>query len=299
MFGDIVDTLVAVLRESDIVASEKMAVCVISKDETQTVNTTLPAIAIGFEDSMGADVFIGGAVKDRLRIKICVMTNLTNYSWSGDKGLQAKILSYGHRVRNVIETAKGDGKFDELQKKYNLWPLYKGFKSYQRIAMAKDFQMEVSVAEVVYETTVFDIGLYADQHPTAQVEKGVIQGYSGTEQDQTTKLPIEITPDPPPPVPSNTRNYTCIVEVRDTDNTTSKRVEEVRIDYTSADGEAHTVSALKTNPVSLELMRIDYNSQNVVCTITTTGGSIEKKLYIPAGKVDDSNEFFIVTWKSV
>lgn len=294
MFGDIVDTLVAVLRESDIVASEKMAVCVISKDETQTVNTTLPAIAIGFEDSMGADVFIGGAVKDRLRIKICVMTNLTNYSWSGDKGLQAKILSYGHRVRNAIETAKGAGKFEELQKKYNLWPLYKGFKSYQRIAMAKDFQMEVSVAEVVYETTVLDLGLYTGEHPTAQVEKGVIQGYSGTEQDQTTKIPIEI---PPPPVPSDTRNYTCIIEVRDTDNTVSQRVEEVRVDYTSADGEARTVSELNTNPVSLELMHIDYKSQYVVCTITTTGGSIEKKLYIPAGEVDGSKEFIIVTWK--
>lgn len=298
MFGDIVDTLVAVLRESDIVTSEKMAVCVIAKDETQTVNTTLPAIAIGFEDSMGADVFIGGAVKDRLRIKICVMTNLTNYSWSGDKGLQAKILSYGHRVRNAVEMAKGAGKFDELKAKYNLWPLYKGFKSYQRIAITKDFQTEVSVAEIVYETTVFDLGLYAEQHPTAQVDKGVIRGYSGTEQDQETKIPIEETPPPTPP-PSDSRNYTCIIEIRDTDNTVSQRVQEVSVAYTDASGTARTVSAQKTNPCSLELIAIDYKSQNPVCTITTTGGTIEKKLYIPAGKVDDSNEFFIVTWKSL
>lgn len=193
MFGDIIDTLVAVLRESDVVVSEKMAVCTISTDETQTVNTTLPAIAVGIEDSMGADVFIGGAVKDRLRIKLCVMTNLTNYSWSADGGLQAKIISYGHRVRNVIERAKCAGKFDELQRKYNLWPLYKGFKTYQRIAMKNEFQAEVSIAEVVYETTVLDSGLHAEQHPTAQVEKGIIRGYSGTEQDQQTEIPVDNT----------------------------------------------------------------------------------------------------------
>lgn len=111
MFGDIIDRIIQVLRNSQVVIANKMSVCVISSDETQTVNTPLPAIAVGVEDSNNADVFIGGAIKDRLRIKLCVLVDLTNYSWSADKQFQASLISLGHGVRNAVEKAKTAGDF--------------------------------------------------------------------------------------------------------------------------------------------------------------------------------------------
>lgn len=193
MFGDIIDRIIQVLRNSQVVIANKMSVCVISSDETQTVNTPLPAIAVGVEDSNNADVFIGGAIKDRLRIKLCVLVDLTNYSWSADKQFQASLISLGHGVRNAVEKAKTAGDFLELQQKYNLWPIYQGFKTYQRISTKDTFNTEVMVCEVMYESTVFDLDLARESRPTEDVEKVKIKGFTGTDQDLTTELPIVTT----------------------------------------------------------------------------------------------------------
>lgn len=191
MFGDIIDTFIQVLRKAEVVVAKKMSVCVISSDETQTVNTPLPAVSVGVEDSNNADVFIGGAIKDRLRIKLCVLVNLSNYSWTKDNQFQADLISLGHGVRNAIEKAKTAGEFLALQQKYNLWPLYQGFRTYQRISTKDTFNTEVMVCEVQYESTVFDLELARESRPTEAVEKVEITGASGTDQDLTTELPIK------------------------------------------------------------------------------------------------------------
>ena len=167
MFGDIIDRIIQVLRNSQVVIANKISVCVISSDETQTVNTPLPAIAVGVEDS--------------------------NYSWSADKQFQASLISLGHGVRNAVEKAKTAGDFLGLQQKYNLWPLYQGFKTYQRISTKDTFNTEVMVCEVMYESTVFDLELARESRPTEEVEKVKIKGFTGTDQDLTTELPIVTT----------------------------------------------------------------------------------------------------------
>ena len=92
-----------------------------------------------------------------------------------------------------MEKAKTAGDFLGLQQKYNLWPIYQGFKTYQRISTKDTFNTEVMVCEVMYESTVFDLELARESRPTDEVEKVKIKGFTGTDQDLTTELPIVTT----------------------------------------------------------------------------------------------------------
>ena len=107
--------------------------------------------------------------------------------------LRPSVHALGHGVRNAVEKAKTAGDFLGLQQKYNLWPLYQGFKTYQRISTKDTFNTEVMVCEVMYESTVFDLELARESRPTEEVEKVKIKGFTGTDQDLTTELPIVTT----------------------------------------------------------------------------------------------------------
>lgn len=294
MFGDIIDTFIQVLRNSEVVTTEKMSVCVISSDEAQTVNTPPPAIAIGIEDSLNADVFIGGAVKDRLRIKLCVMVNISNYSWTKDRDFQANLISLGRRTRNAIERAKSKGEFVELQRKYNLWPIYKGFKTYQRISTREALNADVMVNEIIYESTVLDMDLLRENNPTEEIKKLKIKGFSGTKQDQTTELPPPWTPDPP--VPGSTRNFTCRITVTKKDGTLQKNIDSITCDYVDYNGKA-SVTVENKNPADLVLSNIEYNDQFVFCTVVSTAAISSKQLFIPKGTTDEVKEYNIGEWK--
>lgn len=189
MYGEVIDAVIGELRKSRRLASAKLSMVAISTDETQTVNTPLPAVAVGFEESMGADVFIGGAIRDRLNLRLCVMVDLTNFSWSPDSNEQARLLSLGHLVRREFEQAKTSRSFDDLYRRYDFFPLYRGFKTYQRIAMRNDFRKEVSIFELVYQTTMIDKQAAADCRRMQTVENVDITGFTGGEDDLTTHLP--------------------------------------------------------------------------------------------------------------
>lgn len=185
------DILIKTLRGDKALKSAKVSVLAVSVDETQTVNTPLPAVAIAFDESMDAEVFIGGMIKDKLSIRLCVMVDLTNFSWSQDGSEQSRMMSLAHSVRNAVEKAKGTKVFDELYKKYDFFPIYQGFKTYQRIGMRKEFQKEISVVEIVYQTTMLDKSLYAETNPTCTVEQVDITGYSGSDSDLTTSIKVK------------------------------------------------------------------------------------------------------------
>lgn len=185
------DILIKTLRGDKTLKSAKVSVLAVSVDETQTVNTPLPAVAIAFDESMDAEVFIGGMVKDKLSIRLCVMVDLTNFSWSQDGSEQSRMMSLAHSVRNAVEKAKGTKVFDELYKKYDFFPIYQGFKTYQRIGMRNEFQKEISVVEIVYQTTMLDKSLYAETNPTCTVEQVDITGYSGSDSDLTTSIKVK------------------------------------------------------------------------------------------------------------
>lgn len=190
MFGEVMDIIVKTIRGAKELKPAKLSVIAITTDETQTVNTPLPAVAVAFEESMNADVFIGGMIRDRFNIRICVMADLTNFSWSADGGEQAKLLSLAHSVRNVIEKAKATKAYSELYAKYDFYPLYKGFRTYQRIAMRNDFKKEISVIELVYQTTMLDKCLKADMNPTCTVEQVDIARHYGLASDLTTSITV-------------------------------------------------------------------------------------------------------------
>lgn len=186
MFGDIINTLILVLRKSQVVTENKMSVCVEGSDEESTVNTPLPAIAIGVEDSQDADVFIGGAVKDKLKLKLSVIVNLSNYSWTNDNFRQAKLISLAQGVRNAIELARKKGEFAELETKYDFFALYKGFETGVRSATRNEIKVEVSITILKYDITVLDKGLLSAMNPTQTVSEVDLTGFSGTAQDKTT-----------------------------------------------------------------------------------------------------------------
>lgn len=189
MYGDVIDTFVDVLRSSQVAIKNKMAVCVVASDESETVNTTLPAIAVGIEDSENANVFIGGAIADKMNIKLSVMVNLNNSSWTADNKIQSYTITLASKVRNAIELARNDNKFAILQQKYDFCPLYKGFKTFTRVAMRDDFQEEVLVIQLLYVSTVFDKELHTKVNPSAVAKEVDLTGFSGTNQDNVTIIP--------------------------------------------------------------------------------------------------------------
>lgn len=189
MYGDIIDAFVQSLRRSAVVTQNKIAVCVVASDEMGTVNTTLPAIAIWVEDSDDADIFIGGAIKDKINLKLAVMTNLNNYSWTTDNNMQMNLMSLSKKVRDAIEIAKSNGEFACLADKYDFMPLYRGFKTYQRIGMRKEFKEEVSIAELRYSSTVFNKELMDCVSQTEEVEKVIIADIDDETNKMTTTIP--------------------------------------------------------------------------------------------------------------
>lgn len=170
MYGDIVDTLISVLRASTIAKAENMSVCVCpDEDDEGVVNMPVPSISVNIDDSPNATVYIGGAIQDKLNITISVMVDLSNYSWSKDGGLQAKILSFARGIRNAIETAKADGSFQTLKQKYCFWPLYQGFKTYRRLALKNLQKRYVLDVQLKYQSVVLDKELSDSLHSKVDI----------------------------------------------------------------------------------------------------------------------------------
>lgn len=191
MYGEVIDTVVKVIRGSRELRPLNISVVAISTDETQVVNTPLPCVAVALEESMNADVFIGGLIKDKLNLRLCVMVDLTNFSMTPDGNEQAKLLSLARRVRSAIEKAKQGPLFNKLYCEFGFFPIYQGFKTYQRVGVQKELRKEISVIEIVYQTTMLDKALHAEKNPTCTVEQVDVTGYSGGDSDLTTSIKIK------------------------------------------------------------------------------------------------------------
>lgn len=184
MFGDVIDRLVFVLRTLDVVNKEAISVVLVANDEDGTVNTNLPAVALSIKDSNNSTTYIGGAIQDRLNIELSVIVNLTNFSWSGDSKVQAKVISIAHRFRDELMLAQKAGMFLCLKNKYDFYLRYNGFTTFTRIAVRKTMQEEVLVVQLKFSTPILDKCLQLSMNKTEKVDKEVIQ-YENLE----TKIP--------------------------------------------------------------------------------------------------------------
>lgn len=173
MYGEIIDTIITGLRSTQVAKSKKIPVVMTSDDEEGTVNTTLPAIAVTVMNSDNAQVYIGGLIEDRIEIQLAVLMDLTNYSWSKDKSVQSNIITLGSEIRNAFEHLKNSDNFVKMRELYNFNPMYRGFKTYKRVAMRENFKKEVTVFELKYTTSVVDKGSkfnYFGEEPVSKVE---------------------------------------------------------------------------------------------------------------------------------
>lgn len=189
MYGEIIDAIITGLRKSPIVKARNMAVVLTSDDEEGTVNTVLPAIAVTVMNSDNAQVYIGGVIEDRLQIQLSVIVALTNYAWSKDSSNQADMISLGREVRNAFEQLKNSDTFQQLRQVCNFNPQYRGFKTYKRIAMRKEFKTEVLIAELQYVTSIIDNGALYDNYGQETLNTIHIQDVTDDTADRETTLP--------------------------------------------------------------------------------------------------------------
>lgn len=196
MYGDIINAIVAGLRSTPTVVKNKVAVLLTGDDEEQTVNTTLPAIAITVMNSDHAQVYIGGLIEDRVDIQLAVIVDLTNQSWSRDNSTQASVLTIASEVRNAFEHLKLTDAFKELRDKYNFNPLYHGFRTFKRIAIREKEQKSVVVFELKYQSSVVDKGAYIGRpYGTADVEQIDIHDITDGYENRVTHLPYSLFSD--------------------------------------------------------------------------------------------------------
>lgn len=160
MYGEIINAIVTGLRSTPTAVKNKVAVLLTGDDEEQTVNTTLPAIAITVLNSDNAQVYIGGLIEDRVDIQLAVILDLTNQSWSRDNSTQANGLTIASSIRNDFERLKLTDEFKQLRDKYNFNPIYHGFQTFKRIAIREQEQKSVVVFELKYQSSVVDRGAY-------------------------------------------------------------------------------------------------------------------------------------------
>ena len=189
MYGEIIDAIITGLRKSPVVKARNMAVVLTSDDEEGTVNTVLPAIAVTVMNSDNAQVYIGGVIEDRLQIQLSVIVALTNYAWSKDSSNQADMISLGREVRNAFEQLKNSDTFQQLRQVCNFNPQYRGFKTYKRIAMRKEFKTEVLIAELQYTTSIIDSGALYDNYGQEILNTVHIQDVTDDTADRETTLP--------------------------------------------------------------------------------------------------------------
>ncbi|MEG0899022.1 MAG: hypothetical protein RSF40_04845 [Oscillospiraceae bacterium] len=128
------------------------------------VNTALPAVSVSLQNSMDAQVFIGGLICDRVKIYVSVIIDLENFALSTDNNWQVSTIDLSNSIRGYVEKCKQDGTFNILKQKYDFFPLYKGFDTYQTTAFRKEVGTEVMILELEYNCNVADKELYAATH---------------------------------------------------------------------------------------------------------------------------------------
>ena len=193
MYGEIINAIVTGLRSTPTAVKNKVAVLLTGDDEEQTVNTTLPAIAITVLNSDNAQVYIGGLIEDRVDIQLAVILDLTNQSWSRDNSTQANGLTIASSIRNDFERLKLTDEFKQLRDKYNFNPIYHGFQTFKRIAIREQEQKSVVVFELKYQSSVVDRGAYiGDACGSANVDAIDIIDATDKYKKRQTHLPYAL-----------------------------------------------------------------------------------------------------------
>lgn len=188
MWGDILNSFVTAIRSASFVKEYDLNVCVVRNDGRDVVNTTLPCVAISMQDNPSPRVFIGGLIEDIIDVQLSIIVDDNNMSLSPDNGFQVKMLNLPHKIRNFIEENKQSQYFQELIDKYEFFPLYDGFRTYQTTAAMKDMEKAVFVCEIRYKCRVVDHELYETLNPTAQLNEVIITDSTDNRTDRTTTI---------------------------------------------------------------------------------------------------------------
>lgn len=171
MLGDIIDAFVKSLRKAPVVMKGKVAVRAVTDDGKGIINTVLPCVAVSVDNSPRADVHIGGLVMDKVAISFSIIANFNDQTAASFNEQQRKTLNLAMQVRSHIEKSKQGEDFAELTRKYNFYPVYRGFRTYTTQAFDREIGTSVSVVELQYETRIVDYATYDELHHSEELQE--------------------------------------------------------------------------------------------------------------------------------
>ena len=188
MWGDILNAFVETIRSAPFIKDYDLNVCIVRNDGRDVVNTTIPCVAISMQDNPDPRVFIGGLIEDIIDVQLSIIVDYDNMSLSKDNGFQVKMLNLPHKIRNYIEQNKQGQYFQDLIDKYEFFPLYDGFRTYQTVASMKSMEKSVFVYEIRYKCRVVDKELHNDMNPVQQLEEILLTDSTDGRVDRTTSI---------------------------------------------------------------------------------------------------------------
>ncbi len=189
MVGYVTEAVASALKGWERLKGANVFVVRATEGDSVVVNTTPPAVAIHVKESSDHEpVFIGGDIRQFFELQLYCMLPLNNYTFSDDKGLQAKMLDLSDEVLRCMERSFIKGT-DGEQPPHD-WNMIYDRTDYERAyGMKGSLSIVVDIHKICYRGSVEFDPYVPDGKPEAPVQEiDLTVKYEGDDVELKTKI---------------------------------------------------------------------------------------------------------------